>query len=74
MQQQRTSDRATERPSDRATERQSDRATERPNERPFSNMIYSNLHMLPTVCTSMLNADGQLHVYILYVFLLTMPG
>ena len=37
-------------------------------------MIYSNFHMLPTVCTSMLNADGQLYVYILCVFLLTMPG
>ena len=33
-----------------------------------------NFHMPPTVCTSMLNADGQLYVYILCVFLLTMPG
>ena len=40
---------------------------------PFSNMIYSNVHMLPTVCTSMLNAYGQLYVYILCVFLLTVP-
>ena len=39
-----------------------------------NSMIYSNLHMLPTVCTSMLNADGQLYVYVLCVFLLTMPG
>ena len=36
-------------------------------------MIYSNFHTLPTVCTSMLNADGQLYVYILCVFLLIMP-
>ena len=37
-----------------------------------NSMIYSNFHMLPTVCTSMLNADGQFYVYILCVFLLTM--
>ena len=39
-----------------------------------NSMIYSNFDMLPTVCTSMLNADEQLYVYILCVFLLTMPG
>ena len=40
-----------------------------------NSMIYSNFHMLPNVCTSMLNADGQLnYVYSLCVFLLTMPG
>ena len=38
-----------------------------------NSMIYSNFHMLPNV-TSMLNADGQLYVYSLCVFLLTMPG
>ena len=39
-----------------------------------NSMIYSNFHMLPTVCTSMLNADGELYVYIVCVFLLTVPG
>ena len=38
-----------------------------------NSMIYSNFHMLPTVCTSMLNADGELYDYIVSVFLLTMP-
>ena len=36
-----------------------------------NSMIYSNFHMLPTVCTSMLIADEELYVYIVCVFLLT---
>ena len=36
-----------------------------------NSMIYSNFNMLLTVCTSMLNADGELYVYIVCVFLLT---
>ena len=35
-----------------------------------NSMVYSNFHMLPTVCTLMLNADGELYVYIVCVFLL----